>query len=207
MSFPLDEVVVGLTDYLLALECGLFAWWLSSRRSFAAFFGLTALASVAGGTSHLFFPTATTLAADVFWKLTLVSLGGVALAAWCIGFSLVCAQPLRRRLMQVAAAQFLVYAVYVVFIDDRFRVAIANYTPAAAFLALAFAIRYWRDRQTAILLGLAGLGLTALAAVVQRAGAALHPLYFNHNATYHLVQGIAFFLMFIAARSLRQEEA
>jgi len=207
LSFPLDEVVVGVTDYLLALECAVFAWVLRAiregrwqiRNFFAAFFGLTALASVAGGTSHMFFSGSSSLAASLFWMVTVLALGGVAFAAWSIGAILFFAERNRVRVVILAAVEWAVYGAYVVAIDDRFVVAIANYIPAALFLAISFAFAYWRDRRRTILSGLSGLALTGIAAVMQRSGLALHPLYFNHNATYHLVQGIGFFLIFIAA--------
>lgn len=209
MSTPLHEIVVGITDYLLALECGFFAWLLRPRGAdrvaalFAAFFGVTALASLTGGTSHLFFPDATSLASDLLWKATVLALGGTAFAAWSAGASLLFTQPLQGRIARLAAAEFALYAIYVVAIDDRYRVAIANYIPAALFLGLAFALRYRAQRTRPALAGLAGLALTAIAALMQRMGAEVHPLYFNHNATYHLVQGIAFFLIFVAAAYFR----
>jgi len=206
LEFQLDEVVVGITDYLLALECTLFAWmlqagsgWRQVRLLFAAFFGVTALASLAGGTSHIFFAQSTSLPADVLWKATVLSLGATAFAAWGIGASLLFKKPTQGWIIKLAAAEFLVYAIYVASIDDRFIVAITNYIPAACFLALCFAVRYWQSRRAPILFGLAGLGVTAIAAQAQRARFALHPLYFNHNATYHAVQAIGLFLIFIAA--------
>ena len=207
MNFPLDEVVVGVTDYLLALECAFFAWalmtmrggWRQMQHFFAAFFGVTALASITGGTSHVFFPESTSLPADVLWKATVVALGGAAFAAWSVGATLLFAQPTQRRIVLAAAIEFLIYGTYVVAIDDRFVLAIANYIPAAVFLAASFAVRYSRRREAPILSGLAGLAVTAIAAAVQRSGIAIHPLYFNHNATYHAVQGIGFLLLFIAA--------
>jgi hypothetical protein len=44
-----------------------------------------------------------------------------------------------------------------------------------------------------------------VAAGIQQGGIGLHPVYFNHNALYHLVQGIALALIFLAARGLLRE--
>jgi hypothetical protein len=41
-----------------------------------------------------------------------------------------------------------------------------------------------------------------VAALVQRVGLAPHPVYFNHNALYHLLQGVALLLFYLAARRL-----
>ncbi len=194
-----------MTDYLLALECAFFAWalhggWRQVEQGFfASFFGVTALASTTGGTYHLFFPESSSLPAELLWKATVVAMGAVAFAAWSIGASLLFAQLTQSRIIKAAAVEFLLYCIYVVAVDDRFVVAVANYIPAALFLALTFALRYWRHREARILAGLAGLGVTGVAAAVQRSGLGLHPLYFNHNATYHVIQAIGFLLIFIAA--------
>ena len=52
----MNEVIVGLTDYLLTFESAFFAWMLMTtgggspelRRFFVAFFGFMALASLTG---------------------------------------------------------------------------------------------------------------------------------------------------------------
>jgi hypothetical protein len=35
-----------------------------------------------------------------------------------------------------------------------------------------------------------------LAALLQQARVSIHPVYFNHNAVYHVVQGIALVLLY-----------
>ena len=204
---PVDEIVVGLTDYLLTLECALFAWMLAAinggsseiRRFFVTFFGFTALASLTGGTHHMLASDSSSIPADILWKATVVALGAVAFAAWSIGACLLFAQPIRGRVVKAASIAFLIYSIYVVVVDDQFWVAIANYIPAVVFLGMAFAFSYRRHPVPQILIGLFGLGITGIAAAIQRLGLSLHPLYFNHNATYHLVQAIGLFLIFLAA--------
>jgi Family of unknown function (DUF6962) len=39
-----------------------------------------------------------------------------------------------------------------------------------------------------------------VAAIVQKRQIALHATYFNHNALYHLIQMIAFVMIFLAGR-------
>jgi predicted Co/Zn/Cd cation transporter (cation efflux family) len=50
--------------------------------------------------------------------------------------------------------------------------------------------------------GIWGLVLSFIAAAIQQIGIGLHPLYFNHNALYHLIQAIGLFLLFWTARRL-----
>jgi len=79
----MNEVVVGLTDYLLTLECAVFAGMLmrtgggslEMRLFFAVFFLALALTSLTGGTYHVWFPGSTSLPANALWKTTVVSLG------------------------------------------------------------------------------------------------------------------------------------
>jgi hypothetical protein len=59
---------------------------------------------------------------------------------------------------------------------------------------------YRRTRNRPLALTITGLLLTFVAAGVQQAGIAVHPVYFNHNALYHVIQGVALFLIFVGAR-------
>src|SRR6266705_1982479 len=112
----------------------------------------------------------------------------------------------RRDLSRVVfELELLAYSIYVAAIDDHFRVAIVNYIPSVIFLAMAFALRYRRRHESPVLIGLLGLIVTGIAAVIQRSGLSLHPTLFNHNATYHLVQAIGLFLIFRAAIFLARE--
>ena len=206
----MSEVVVGLTDYLLTLECALFAAALMRvdaaspeiRRFFAGFFLFLALTSLAGGTYHLWFSGSSSAAANILWKTTVVALGVAAFAAWAVGACLLFAQPLRGRVIKAALAEFCAYAIYAAAVDDRFLVAIANYIPAVIFLGIAFAVSYRRRPASPVISGLLGLAVTGIAAAIQRSGFSLHPNYFNHNATYHLVQAAGLFLIFLAASFL-----
>lgn len=206
----MSEVVVGLTDYLLTLECALFAALLARvggaspevRRFFVVFFVSLAVTSLTGGTYHLWFSGSSSATANVLWKTTVVALGVAAFAAWAAGACLLFARPLRGWVIAAALLEFLAYAVYAAAFDDRFLVAIANYIPAVLFLGTAFALSYRRRPAAPVMLGLLGLIVTGVAAAVQRSGFSLHPVYFNHNATYHLVQAAGVFLIFLAASFL-----
>jgi hypothetical protein len=87
-------------------------------------------------------------------------------------------------------------------VNDSFGIAIAHYLPATLFLLFAFALLYGRGRRSAMLAGVIGMVLTLVAAYVQQRRIAVHPVYFNHNALYHLVQAIALALLFMASRGL-----
>ena len=74
--------------------------------------------------------------------------------------------------------------------------------PAAAFLLAGFLRAAVRERASWARLGACGLALSFAAAAIQQLRIALHPVYFNHNALYHLVQAVALALLFIAFRGL-----
>ena len=79
--------------------------------------------------------------------------------------------------------------------------AIAAYLPAALFLLAVF-VSAGHRRGRSNVSGTVGLALTFVAAAVQQLHIALHPVYFNHNALYHVIQGIAIVLLFLGARQL-----
>ena len=205
----MKEIDVALTDYLIAVEAAVFAWVIfqtsgistSLRTPFVWFFTATAAAALAGGTVHGFFESHRSV---ILWRSTLLALGVVAFATWTIGARLMLSAQTARYVEIAAALLAAAYAIVVLFVDDRFGVAIAHYLPPTFFLLFAFAwVASQRpDHRLSMLTGVAGLVLTFIAAFVQQRGVALHPAYFNHNATYHAIQAVALFLIFWAARSV-----
>src|SRR5262245_9849412 len=147
-----EEVVVGLTDYGLALQCAVLAGLLWRGRRppaylgtrFAAFFGATAFSALAGGTFHAFVPDTDRLPGALLWRVTLLAVGLAATAAWQAGAGMLFSPSVARWLSLVAIVQFLGYAIVVIFLTQRFSMAVANYLPAALFLLGAFGVAYWR---------------------------------------------------------------
>ena len=195
----MKEPDVTLTDYALALECAVFcvlllrlrpahgplrAWW-------TFFFATVGLAALIGGTVHGFLPGNSAL-----WIATMLTLGVTSLSGWFIGSLLLGMRWLR----PVAVVLLGIYAGIVLFVSNAFVVAIAMYIPATVFLLLAMAARYATGRDRAVAIGVAGLILTFVAAAIQQLKVGLHPVYFNHNALYHVVQFAALWMIFVAAR-------
>lgn len=196
----MTEPDVTVTDFLLSLEALAFAVWIARsataplQRWFVIFFGATALASLGGGLVHGFFSDSRAL-----WRLVLIALGIVSVAAWAIGARMVFSDRITYLITFAAWVEFVAYAFLVVFVTDAFAIAIANYLPSTLFLIVAFFTAYRSSTARPLVLGLGGLVLTLAAAGVQQSGIALHPKYFNHNALYHLLQAIALFLIFRGA--------
>jgi hypothetical protein len=202
------EPDVALTDYALALECALFIGLLyrqprdaaGTRSWFVVFFFAIAVAAVLGGTEHGFIREKGTALHVAVWKGTLLAIGVSALAAWMVGARLI-ARAATRWVGAIASVLFVAYLVALTR-TDSFLVAIVHYLPAVVFLLLVFGWRYARGSERHYLWGMGGLLLTFAAAAVQRAGIGLHPVWFNHNALYHLIQVVALLLLFWAAREI-----
>jgi hypothetical protein len=205
----MTEPDVTLTDYVLFVECAAFAWLIARqpsslvglRRWTALFFVFTALAALFGGTVHGFFPETGSIG-RVLWKLSLLAIGATALAAWTIGAHLLFDHHRSYLLLGFAGSLTAAYAAVIVFVTDAFWVAVAGYLPAAMFLLAVFLRAAVRGRARWARLGACGLALSLVAAAIQQFRIALHPVYFNHNALYHLVQAVALALLFMGFRGL-----
>lgn len=206
----MTEPDVALTDYALALEGVLFLVLLQRRRAcpgglrpwFSLFFASVSAASLCGGTVHGFFLDEQTLGAAVLWPLTLLATGVTALSAWAIGAKLLFPRRVTSWVLSAAAVQFTVYSLVVLFWTQEFRVVLVNNLPAVVFLLLAFGLAYHREKHSSLFLAAGGLALTLIAALLQQLGVGIHPVYFNHNALYHVFQAIALFLFFLGGQWL-----
>lgn len=205
----MTEPDVTISDYGLFLECTVFAWLLARRPGhgplrtwICLFFACTGVAALLGGTVHGFFLDDTTLVSRALWKGSLLAIGAAAFAGSAMAAEIL-APGRARGIVGVAAALMLVYALVVLFVTDVFSVAVAAYLPAALLLLAAFILGAHSVRTaSAARAGVAGLALTFAAAFIQQRRIALHPLYFNHNAFYHVVQAIGLALIFLACRQL-----
>jgi hypothetical protein len=208
----MTEPDVALTDYAVALECACFAYslWRSRKAPgplsfwFITAFLATAVAGLAGGTVHGFFNPPGSVGHGILWPLGLVMIGVAALAFANIAAALRFTGTAVLAISRAAFFLFLFYCVVIVFFNDQFKVAIVAYLPAVLFLGWVFLERYRQTRRPAFAWGLAGIGITLLAAVVQQARIALHPRYFNHNALYHTLQAAGLFMIFLTARDSNQ---
>lgn len=201
------EPDVSLTDYLLTLETGTFAWLLHrhpsptpARRLAALIFATLALSSLTGGTYHGFFPEKTvTPGGWALWIATMLILG-VAASLTSAFFLLLTGFRSVRGILPPVAALFALYTCVVLFVDHSFRTnAIFAAPPVLAVLALMI-VRALRDRSPNAAMAAGAILLMLLAAVLQQLHVGLHPVWFNHNALYHLLEGTAMAILFVALR-------
>lgn len=209
----MTEPDVTLTDYFLAAECMVFVGllWRQHRATdlrfwFMLFFGSVSAASLFGGTVHGFFLDEQTLGAAILWPATLLATGVTSLSAWAIGAKLLFSQRVAQRVISAALGLYVLFSLVVILVNAEFWVAVVNNLPAILFLLVALVLTYRRTKLTSILPAVAGLGLTLLAAILQQLRVGIHPVYFNHNALYHVIQAVALLLLYFGCRTLVEVE-
>ena len=199
---------VALTDLALAVESALFAWLLrargarSTRRTLlVALFVALAASSLFGALFHAFFPEETAAASGrAMWLVVTGAIGCVAAVLWLLDALLLGGERAVRRATPLAGLYLAGFLAVVAFVDDSYATVIYFYLPPLLLLTGLAAVRVLRERSTAWALILAGLLLSFLAAALQFLGIALHPRYFDANALYHVVQGIALAVLFVGFR-------
>jgi hypothetical protein len=216
VRFRLHEPAVALTDLLIGVEAAVFALAVARagaadarrtrpavavRRWFVVLFAATSVAALAGGALHGLFPDRDAIGRLRLWRLSLGSIGISGLAGWGIAAATALPSAAANRLLAAVAAAHAAYLIGLTRSNPPYKIAIAVYLPGAAALGLALLTRMRGPAlRTPAAIGLAGLGLTFGAAVVQLRRIAIHPWIFDHNATYHAIQAVAIGCFYVAAR-------
>jgi uncharacterized protein DUF6962 len=198
-----------LTDYAFA---GV-AWMLARalRRStdsraaalWALAFEVTALAALAGGSVHGFGAFLPRRLEHVLRVGTVMSvgLGSTCLLAGVV-FAAVRPGLPRRLLLALCALKLATYLAWVA-LYPHFRYAVYDSLPVG-LLVLGFLVQRWRrGRSAAAGLGALGLLLSIAGAILQQARLGIHPVWFNHNDLYHVIQAGALWLLHLAGLELR----
>ena len=202
------QLSVTLTDYALALECFIFAWLFyndenlvsSFNRWVVLFFVSVAVASLVGGTVHGFLLEETTFIYKFFWSFLMLVIGVTTLSGLSIGAKILMTPELAKWVIWGAFLKLCIYSGVVLFINNAFWIAIVDYFPAAFFLLVAFIAIAYRQSSLGLSLGAWGMVLVFVGAVLQQKQVSIHPIYFNHNSLYHVLQGIALAMVFKALR-------
>ena len=206
----MTEPAAAITDYVLAFESMILAAWFIGQPAgrsdlhlwFVVFFIAAGVASALGGTVHGFFAGHASRMGAVLWRGTLIAIGIVAASGWMIGAEVLWGEAPAGLMLAFVAVEFAAYAVVVTAVRDAFWIAAANYLLSTGFLVIAYWAAYQSHPTGALEVGLAGLALTFVAALGQHLRVGFHPVYLNHNALYHLVQGMALAMIFWSGRYL-----
>jgi hypothetical protein len=213
----LEEPAVSLTDLALAIEAGVFALGIarygfgaldtarsrSLRRWSVALFGAVAAASLAGAAVHAMSPSERSRKRQLAWRASLSSIAVASLSAWHLGASLEPRSVPASRLLLPVDIVHLAYVAFVWRSDPAFRSAVVLFTPGAFMLRLALLsrLRHADERRPAAL-AQAALAVSAAAILVQARGMNQHARWFDHNASFHVLEALAFALLYPALRGL-----
>lgn len=204
------EPAVTLTDYALALECGVLAVLLmltptSRRRERIAGIGLFlffAISAAIGGSIHGFCADKQSPGCSFFWKLTLASVGWASFSTWTLGASLVAADHKARWLGPAGVPQILVYLACVFFVTREFWLAFTIYLPATLLLLAGFLRSFGRGGGRWLLVGALGPVTSLVSCFLQFMKIGIDPVLFDHNALAHVVQAVAMGLTYRGIRAV-----
>jgi hypothetical protein len=211
LGVTIHDPDVVLTDLGLAILGAWFAWRLAApeRRGMLGLAPAVLMAGLAsaafwGAVFHGFFPMKTeTWPGFIAWipvSLSIVLAAAALLESGLRVLSPGSGERTRRRLVAVYGATF---AAVVLLVDESFGSIVLFYAPALLVFLVAATVRAIRDRGGWISTAL-GLGLSAVAAMLQQFGVAIHPVYLDHNALYHLVQAVALVMLYAGLRRIAQ---
>lgn len=213
----IHEPDVVFTDLGLALLGAFFAWrlWRAGSWELGAGRGQRAGAVLMGGLSsaafwgaifHAFFPddTATT-AGFIAWIPVSLSIVVAAATMLHLALGLLPARlsPGARR--AIAALYAAAFAGVVLLVDESFTSIVRFYVPALLLFLVGAGRQAIRTGDRGWRLIAIGLIMSAGAAVLQQAKVAIHPVYFDHNAVYHVVQAVALVFLYIGFRGCGPE--
>lgn len=199
------EPVTLLTDYLLAIECLVFAVLLyryaqneTSILLWAISFFVIALAAITGGTYHGFIQSLSVSMSSNLWKITLYCIG-VSTLCLLSGMILVALKGNVRTLFLIlAVVQFLGFVI-LIRRNYEYKYVIHDYVPAMAVILALCILRL--NKPYAIWI-IAGILISFAAAGVQLSGFTLHR-NFNHNDLYHVIQMIGMYLLYRGGKLLK----
>jgi hypothetical protein len=200
--------VTAFTDLGLAILGAYLGWRLWSApgrdtllRTGAILMGGLASAAFWGAVFHAFFPAGTaTSPGFLAWVPVVLSI--VVAASAMLDLSLRFLLPrihsqVRRSIVTAYAVGF---ALVVLLVHESFSSIVYFYTPALVLLLIAAGQEALLSRDAGWTLITAGLILSAGAAMLQQAKVSVHPVYFDHNAVYHVVQAIALVFLYFGWR-------
>jgi hypothetical protein len=198
----LDVVFTDLGLAMLAAWLGRRLWATTAPgtlpRAGVVLLGGLASAAFWGAIFHAFFPAdTTTIPGFIAWIPVALSILVVGATLLELSLRLLAPRlkpPIRRSLVAVYAAGF---AAVVLLIDESFSSIVRFYVPPLLLFLVAALRQAIRDASAAWTLIAVAFTVSAGAAVLQQAGVSIHPVYFDHNAVYHVVQAVAVVVLYL----------
>ncbi|MGH7710854.1 MAG: DUF6962 family protein [Gemmatimonadaceae bacterium] len=205
---------VVYTDLGLAILGAILAWrlWTHTQQSALTRSGVVVMAALAsaalfGALFHAFFPAdSATRAAYFAWIPVSLSILVVAATLLTLGLRVLLPQwpsAVRGGLVALYAASF---AVVVLFVDDSYSTIVRFYAPMLILFLIAAVREAARGADGGWWLLAISFGISIIAALMQQARVAIHSVYFDHNALYHVLQGIALVLLYLGFRRVGRSD-
>jgi hypothetical protein len=189
--------IASLTDFFNTALCMIFCWKLWDQPAdkkklnfnFLGLFASIGVASLLGGVVHAINQPSSDLV-KTLWLLTILNVGVSSYNIWIINMRLLLPDSLFRYGSMIGRLFFVVFALFVIFVNRQFFVAIVSYMPPAILLFFILLTRSLRERNRFYFLGLMGLVLTFVAAAIQHFQWGIEGLGLDNNSLYHLVQAL-----------------
>jgi hypothetical protein len=199
---------VVVTDVVLAILGGYLGWRLgraSGRRTIlisgALLMGGLASAALWGAIFHAFFPAGTaTFPGFLAWIPVTLSIVIAASVMLDLSLRLLLPRIPRQPRRSIVAVYAVIFIGVVLFVHESFGSIVYFYSPALLLLLLVAGRQGLVRRDPGWTLIASGLLLSVGAAMLQLARVALHPVYFDHNAVYHVVQSLALIVLYMGWR-------
>lgn len=205
LGIPIHEPDVVFTDLglaVLAAYLGRRLWTASGQsalpRSGAVLMGALASAALWGAIFHAFFPNETaTSSGFLAWLPVALSILIAAATMLELGLRILVPQLPPRVRRSMVAMYAVAFAAVLLLVDESFTSIVRFYMPALLLLLIAAGQQAMRTRSVGWTLIASGLVMSAGAALLQQARVSIHPVYFDHNAVYHVIQGIALVFLYL----------
>lgn len=202
-AFGIPDADVVLTDLGLAVLGAWLAWRLSRAagkdaltRSGVLIMGALSSAAFWGAVFHAFFPAGTSTRPG-FWAWMPVALSIAVIGTGLLVLALRVAAPgvsasARRG---IGVAYCAAFALTVLLVDSSYRTIVCFYAPVVVLFLVVATRQALRIRDAGWTLMAVSFAISLLAAAVQQARISIHE-NFDHNALYHVLQGIALVLLY-----------
>ena len=198
-----------LTDYALGALCLWLGWKLyrlavSEKRTatklWAGAFFSTALASFVGGTYHGFTLILSDSILSGLWKVTVYLTGFSSFFLLSAVLVACLPHPVRRWALALTTVKLVVYLSWMITHDD-FLFVVYDYGSAMILILIFQVHAFYKIQSSAAGWIVGGILLSFLGAAIQQSGLSLHQ-HFNHNDLFHIVQMVAFYLLYRGGEAL-----
>lgn len=169
----------------------------------AVLLGGLASAAFWGAIFHAFLPGDTATAVGfIAWLPVALSIVVAAAAMVELALRLLVPRLPRGGRRAIVATYAVAFAGVVLLVDESFTSIVRFYLPALVLFLIGAGRQAIRTRSAGWSLIAAGLLMSAGAALLQQAGVSVHPEYFDHNAVYHVLQGVAIVILYFGFRGV-----